>query len=120
MVTISLPFPPSSNNLFFNRRGGRTKTPEYNAWIAEADAMFMQQRAEKTVGTPIDGHFIATIALDQLKRRHNSDVDNRIKACLDFLQRVELIKNDSLCDKLDIAWGPVDGALIRAFKSIVA
>jgi Holliday junction resolvase RusA-like endonuclease len=122
MVTLHTPYPPSANEMFFNRSGngrGRGKATCYRDWQKEADALFLQQKAAQTIGTPIDGHFHVTIALDQSRRRHNSDLDNRIKPLLDFLQRVELIQDDKFCDKLDIAWAPVDGAFIRAFKSLI-
>ena len=66
-------------------------SPEYRAWIKEADGLIMSMggmRGRKT----IYGHFTALL---QIKRhRINSDLDNRIKAVLDYAQRIGLVVND--------------------------
>jgi hypothetical protein len=36
-IEVFLPMPPTSNNMYVNRRGkGRVKSDQYNAWIEEA------------------------------------------------------------------------------------
>jgi Holliday junction resolvase RusA-like endonuclease len=78
----------------------------------------MQQRAAKTVGTPIKGGFEVHLAFSRDKRRKNSDLDNRIKVCLDAMERFGLIENDSLAEEIRATWAPVDGVFIRAHKHI--
>lgn len=78
--------------------------------------MFMQQRAEKTIGTPVNGAFEAHFAFSRDRRRKGSDLDNRVKCAMDFLQRVGLIENDSLAEKITATWAPVDGVFIRIHK----
>jgi Holliday junction resolvase RusA-like endonuclease len=121
MVSLQLPFPVSVNSMFANRRGpgrGRIISRDYSMWRKEAEAEFLRQR--KSAGEPIKGHFCASIIFDESQRRWNSDLDNRIKPVLDLIQKVGLIEDDRYCDKLEVSWGPVSGALVKAFKSLVA
>jgi len=37
--------------------------------------------------------------------KHSGDLDNRIKPLLDWIQRVGLVSNDKLCEKLTAMWG---------------
>lgn len=80
--------------------------------------MFLAQRAAKTVGQPIVGAYEIHMAFSVKKRRKNADLDNRLKCVSDFLQRVGLIENDSLAEKITAAWAPVDGVFVRVFKFI--
>lgn len=118
MVTLFLPYPPSVNAIW--RFSGRSAyvSKQYAAWKKEADAWFMKQRAEKTVGTPIKGAFEVHMAFSERKRRKNADLDNRIKVVNDALQRFGLIENDSKCEKLTATWAPVEGVFVRVFKPI--
>lgn len=122
MVTLELPYPPSVNSIWRRGRNRRTKKPvvyldkKYAAWKVEADGWFMQQRSKKTVGDPVMGPFEAHLAFSTEKRRKGSDLDNRIKCVMDFLQGVGLIENDSKCEKLTATWAPCDGVFLRVFK----
>jgi Holliday junction resolvase RusA-like endonuclease len=121
MVTLELPYPPTANTIWRTgkNRAGRSWTylnPKYVAWKKEADAMFVQQNRAGTVGQSLIGPFEVHLTFSTKKRRSNSDIDNRIKPCLDALQRFGVIENDSLAEKVTAVWGPVDGVFIRAFK----
>lgn len=118
MVTLELPYPPSVNAIW--RFSGKSAyvSKQYAAWKKHADAAFLEQKSQKTVGTPIKGAFEVTMTFSERQRRWNTDLDNRIKTTMDALQRFGLIENDSKCQKLTAAWGPVDGVFIRAFKFI--
>ena len=118
MVTLELPYPPSVNGIwrFSGKRAYISK--QYAAWKKEADAWFMKQRAEKTIGTPIKGAFDVHIAFPTGKRRKNADLDNRIKVVLDALQEFKLIENDSKCETLTATWAPVEAVFIRVFKPL--
>lgn len=123
MIRVQLPLPTSVNSMYATRRGsgrGKIISRDYSLWRKEAEAAYLQQKIAKTVGDPIKGHFSVDIVFDQDRRRHNSDVDSRIKASLDFLQRMELIENDCLCDSVSATWGPVPGCLIRAYPTTIA
>jgi Holliday junction resolvase RusA-like endonuclease len=52
--------------------------------------------------------FTANIIFNSKMRRKNMDLDNRIKAVLDWAQRVELITNDCLCEEVRARWLPID------------
>ena len=121
-MTLELPYPPSVNEAYGNNKSGRGKgrylTSKHKAWLREADAWFLKQKAEKTIGTPIVGPYEAHMTFSRDKRRWNSDISNRIKVAEDFLKRGKLIEDDSKCEKLSVAWGPVDGVLLRVFKYV--
>lgn len=120
MVTLELPYPPSVNEAYGNNKSGKGKgrylTSKHKAWLKEADAWFLKQKAEKTIGTPIVGPYEAHMTFSQDKRRWNSDISNRIKVAEDFLKRGKLIEDDSKCERLTVAWGPCDGVFLRVFK----
>lgn len=86
-LTLRLPVPPSTNNLFINvKHGGRVPSPRYRAWKEEATgALWTQKR------TPIAGKVKVTIRVPDKGRR---DLDNFCKAALDFLVQHRLIASD--------------------------
>lgn len=87
---ITLPFPPSVNALFVNRRGGRARTKAYDAWIVEAGTQLLTQRPMKHEG-PV------TVAITVgLPDKRNRDLDNLLKPLLDLLVRHQVIQDDSV------------------------
>jgi len=62
----------------------------------------MRQRKEQSRG--IDGNFKAILILDSTQRSRK-DLDNRIKAVLDFCKECQLIEDDRLCDAILVKWG---------------
>ena len=113
MATIEFPWPPSQNAIW--RHAGKIsyRTAEYKTWLKDAGAAFEKQRKAGTIGTPIEGPFRVHLAFDKSKRRWNTDLDNRIKVCLDALQKFGVIENDSKTEKIEAAWAPVTGVFIR-------
>ncbi len=121
---IALPFPPSTNRIWriSRSRVGAYLDPRYKAWKRAADAEYFIHKRE---WKPVAGHFEITIVLDEkYTHRKRSDCDNRIKVILDWLQRVDLIEDDKLCDYLSVGWGhapegcritlsPADGSMRR-------
>lgn len=102
-ITINLPIPPSVNELW-RVRGGQPKcTERYKIWQQAAHGHFLEQGGHRL--PKIKGHFTLSAVFDE-KRRGNSDLDNRMKALLDYLQKgAGVIENDRLCDRISIAWG---------------
>ena len=92
--------PTSVNQIWRKGKHGFHKSKAYTAWQTAADGMFLEQKQGQKA---IQGHFLATLILNEKKRR--GDLDNRAKAVLDALQGWYLIENDSLCDRLTIYWG---------------
>ena len=103
MTVLDLPFPPSVNRIWRMRKGGGKPylDTRYQTWKRVADNLYL---ANKRNWLPVKGNFRATITLD-IAHRGRTDLDNRIKALLDWLQRAKIIENDSLCDGLNVKWG---------------
>ena len=98
-ITIDLPWPPSQNSIW--RGSGRRvyRSPEYINWIAQAHGEKLIQR----VRGRIEGKFKAKIILTPPDKRA-IDIDNRVKVVLDFAQSSGMVKYDSKCRKLTVAW----------------
>jgi Holliday junction resolvase RusA-like endonuclease len=110
---IALPMPPSANRIWAHGKGRTFKSERYKIWQRAADNEFLQHRKE---WAPVKGHFRALITLNAKRRK--GDADNRIKATLDFCQRVGLIENDSLCDGVTAEWGfAPEGCRVHIFPS---
>lgn len=113
MVKLELPFPPSVNHIW--RRGKQPGSvyldPKYKAWRKHADQMILLARQQGSAR--IWGPFSATITLDSRQRRKNSDADNRVKVCLDALQRMKVIDDDSLAQQVTVRWGDSAGACVE-------
>jgi crossover junction endodeoxyribonuclease RusA len=116
VVTLELPYPPTANTIWRRGKGRTYLNPKYKAWQNEANGMYQQQKAAKTIGTPIAGPFEVHLTFSDKKRRKGSDLDNRVKPVLDQMQRLGVIENDSLAERVTATWGPVDGVFIRAFR----
>ena len=98
-IRLSLPFPPTVNNLYANRgaRGGRYKTAAYKAW-------------EQLAGVAIkDGHrqgiviYSLAVALRRPDRRAR-DLGNYEKALSDLLVSHGVVADDSGCERLSMQW----------------
>lgn len=94
--SITIPAPPSVNAMFYNRktdddkgRRGRGATESYRAWKSAASDALWLQKPLKTFA----GEVAVCIAIEH--PRGPADLDNRIKATLDFLVHHGIIVNDS-------------------------
>lgn len=86
---ITLPFPPSTNNLFVNAgKRGRVRSSRYEMWLNEAGWELKSQRPVKHTG-PVN----VTIALCPFDKRRR-DADNGCKAVLDLLVKHQVIPAD--------------------------
>jgi Holliday junction resolvase RusA-like endonuclease len=97
-LEFELPAPPSVNRLM-GKLGNRT--PAVQKWIRQADMAFTLERSRRTI-TSLCGAYEAQFIF---ARRSNSDLDNRCKPLMDYLQRVQIIENDRLCERLELIWG---------------
>jgi Holliday junction resolvase RusA-like endonuclease len=105
VTVVDLPFPPSTNRIWgHGGANGVTLSKDYRAWKDAADKFVLYtgswRRARK-----ISGPFTFELVLDANERRRGGDLDNRIKATLDWCQSRELIRNDSDCDDVHAYWG---------------
>jgi Holliday junction resolvase RusA-like endonuclease len=110
-IEISLPTPPSLNNLYFNVPGrGRVKSKRYTAWQWEATAAIHQQRPEK-----ITGHYTA-----RLRVPLRGDVDGKIKAVLDLLAALQITPDDRFCMSVTATKEPRKDVLVVLAPAYVA
>lgn len=111
-IVIDLPFPPSVNRLWrSSNKDGRSQvylSPSYVKWKKAADLLMMTGgRGWRSAKIP--GHFAAEIMLCPTKGRTRGDIDNRVKAVLDYAQRAEIVADDKHCQRLLVEW--VDAAM---------
>ena len=107
VIVLDLPYPTSTNRIWRSGHSRVHKSVEYKTWRRAAENLFL---AQKRGCVAVKGHFRADIILSSAKRRSNADCDNRSKAVLDFLEAMNLIENDCLCDRVSIEWGAPEQA----------
>jgi Holliday junction resolvase RusA-like endonuclease len=111
MVELQLPFPPSVNRIWRKGKYGNIYlSKKYTAWRKQADLTIIEAR-RKGMGR-VAGRFTTSIVLDKRKRRKNTDADNRVKVVLDCLQRMLVIDDDALADKVTVEWGEANGVKV--------
>lgn len=104
-MILTLPFPPSTNGLFTNRRGGRASTKRYLAWQEEAGWAIKRQCPLPESG-PVSIHMLLGRP-DKRKR----DLDNLLKSPIDLLVKHGLIDDDRSVESIFAAWGKGPGKL---------
>lgn len=94
MTSIFLPFPPSVNNMFANRKGGRIKTNKYKLWLKSAKADLDFQKIMD--GFKWENHKgqVDVIMLIKAPDKCIRDLDNLAKGVLDFLVSQKVIAGD--------------------------
>lgn len=99
-IKIILPYPPSVNRLWrINKTGGMHRSAEYTAWRKHAEWAVHGQ----VKGKSITGEYTLEIAAVKPDKRRR-DLGNLEKAISDLLQKVEVIKDDYLCQDIHIYW----------------
>lgn len=99
MISVSLPYPPSSNNNTAVVNGRRISSRQYRAWRAKAerDARVLSD------GLKVTGPYhIRYVAQRPDWRRR--DVENLPKSLADALQAAGVIRDDADCLSSTIAW----------------
>ena len=117
MIRFELPFPVSTNGLFFNAAKGRVKTDRYKAWRRAAGEAILAQGRKR-----IRGRVSASIALVRPDQRRR-DLDNCMKAVLDLLVEMQVIDDDSLVQRISIQWvesGPACAVIIQHAEESLA
>ena len=99
MITIEIPtLPPSTNHAYYF--GGKGKT-----FMTKAGKEFKELVRLISISKMNNNHMLEgrlRIRFDlYFKNKRKSDVDNRIKICLDSLQKI-VFENDSQIDELTI------------------
>lgn len=103
-IELDLPTPPSVNKL---RRYNFANRPVHKRWVKLCNGYVMAAGLRK-LGEPIKGQFIAEITLDE-KQTTIDDLDNCIKALIDYAKTLELIVDDNrrYMRELHVYWGAV-------------
>lgn len=98
-VRLSLPFPPTVNNLFANnaKGHGRHKTGTYTAWEFRA-SLNVKDRHRLGISS-----YALAIALRRPDKRAR-DLGNYEKAISDLLVKHGVIADDSGCERLTMQW----------------
>jgi Holliday junction resolvase RusA-like endonuclease len=103
---FDLPYPPSVNRIWRSSTKSAGKNvyiaPSYVKWKQAAGALLMTQRG--WMMRRVVGPFSIDIALCPPKGHPRGDLDNRIKAVLDFLQASTVISNDKHCQLICAYW----------------
>jgi Holliday junction resolvase RusA-like endonuclease len=107
-IEIDLPLPTSTNRIW--RRGharstGRTWTylsKSYQNWKVKAEAALKAQFP--VMPDQIRGPFDVRLVITRAKR-YKLDLDNRVKAALDFCTQSGLIEDDKFQNRLTVEWG---------------
>jgi len=106
-VSLSLPKPPSVNNLFLNLPGrGRVLTSQYKAWKIEASSKVRAQR-------PLFFRGPVTLCI-VIEDGNRCDLDNLAKAPIDLIVGLGIIESDgpNIVKQITLRHGSVTGALV--------
>jgi crossover junction endodeoxyribonuclease RusA len=98
VIRYELPYPPSTNNLFVNHARGRAVSARYKAWRNEA-GLFIVAQGRKQIKGPVSLS-IGLVRPDRRKR----DASNAIKPIEDLLVAMRVIEDDSLVQRISVAW----------------
>ncbi len=120
VTIVTLPAPPSVNNLWQVIGKRIALTEAYRAWRREADWRLRAQMAEGA--QPVPGHVIVLLGVE--RSNHRADIDNTVKALLDRLVAAGLIDDDSCVTGFAVAWNPPGSRLahiaITPVRSVTA
>lgn len=86
--SVTLPLPPSANNLFVNVGKRRKISDEYAAWMRRA---ILETFAQVPAAWRVGGMVAISI---QVPPATAGDIDNRIKAAVDCLVKAQRIDDD--------------------------
>lgn len=98
MSTFSIPYPPTTNNLFLNVGKRRVRTKGYDNWTAAGAALIALQKPER-----VSGPFRLTLVANRPDRRRR-DLDNIIKPTADLLTKAGVIADDSNAVEITARW----------------
>lgn len=97
-ITLTLPYPPSTNRLWTRTRKGMRKTDEYSAWIHTAG----WEANAQGVGTMKGPYKLSIHAVRPDNRKR--DLGNLEKGISDLLQRLGIIEDDCLAEEIYSRW----------------
>lgn len=98
MIALTLPFPPSTNNLFINVGKFRVVSKRYKAWREEAGVALKAQQPNR-----LGGYYTLGLTLHPPTRAAR-DLDNFIKAVSDLLVAHDVIQGDQFATRITVEW----------------
>lgn len=104
-IRLDLPLPTSVNAIWRRSKFATYLSPSYKNWMQRADEQLQLQRAGKDWPC-IEGPFNVAVMMP-VQKQYVIDLDNRIKASLDWAQKAGLVANDKFANLLAVEWGPV-------------
>lgn len=108
MISFELPISPSINH-YFGRRGKFSYLPKEVKQYRAAVQDIVTEAGHPT----LDGRVAVFIAIHMPSRRR-SDIDNRVKGCLDALTHAGVWLDDSQVDALTVVRrGVIKGGLVK-------
>jgi Holliday junction resolvase RusA-like endonuclease len=101
MTVVTLPMPPSTNNMFINGSRGRFRSQKYEEWILEAGWELKRQRPSKCLG-PVSLSF----EFEEVNGKRKRDISNLIKAPEDLLVKHGVIEADDqfIVRSITVSW----------------
>ncbi len=89
VICYVLSVPTSTNRLFIGK--GKRKTADYTDWIATAGGEILAQRPKMPIKALPSGPYAVTV---EIPETDPGDIDNRMKAVLDLLVRMQITPDD--------------------------
>ena len=117
MLRYTLPYPPSTNGLFFNASRGRAKTGHYRAWLKAAGEEILAQGRSRVRGP------VAISILVGRPDKRRRDISNLIKGVEDLLVTMQVIDDDSNVERVSAQWSGEPGScvvLVHSYEREVA
>jgi Holliday junction resolvase RusA-like endonuclease len=115
IIEIDIPMPSSANTIWRRGRWSTYINPAYEKWMEKADFELCQQFKECWSAITGPFHVILTITK---KKQYKIDLDNRIKATLDWAAKAGIIENDKFQESVTIRWGDIpSGARLCLFPA---
>lgn len=100
MIRFKVPLPPSTNNLYANRPGGRVITGTYQRWLHDAGWLMVNSK-----GPTMSGRIAVEYQCERPNRRR--DLGNIEKPLSDLLVKQGVIRDDSDIERIVLTWnGP--------------
>lgn len=106
MICLTLPYPPTTNNLFVNVGKGRKKSTEYRAWLDRAGLEIMAQRPQLATRN-IAGAYTFSLVAERPDRRRR-DLSNLCKPVEDLLVSMGLLSDDSDAESIELRWSGIE------------
>ena len=108
-VVISLPIPPTTNNLLAGAGKRRFRSAGYDGWIKIAGHCLNAQHPVKTAG-----RVSLLIEVEEPKTARRQDVANREKAVVDLLVAHGVIEGDDqrFVREVTMRWAEVEGVRV--------